>query len=124
VRRWKVAISLAVVAALAAPMTIDKRRARGDVGLWHVWQQWSAEDKAEIEANRDYWLQRQSQEGAAQYLEDITKMLNDGGHWRQVKISNIWFERLMAALLAFVAIFCLAMVLPAIARRYWRWLKT
>jgi hypothetical protein len=107
-------------------MMIDKRSAKGRVYLWSTkWEPWSAEEKANFVSQRDYWMQHQDQKDALQRLIEYNEMLQSGGAWRHaVYMSVLWVKRLEVALPAFVSTFCLAMVLPAIVRRYWGWLKT
>jgi hypothetical protein len=51
-------------------------------------------------------------------------LLKNGEYYSYFSLPRYVAKNVAAAVAGFVIIFVLAMLLPALARRYWRWLKT
>jgi hypothetical protein len=120
VKLWKVAISLAAVGALAAPVIL---------GTWKVmprkWVPFTEEQRQEIEskAAKCKDIGDKLQQFFCEFSDSM--LLKEGGEYvDQPDPFKYWTINLVVALVVFVGIFGLAMVLPAIALRYWRWLRT
>jgi hypothetical protein len=118
VKQWKIAISLAIAAAIAAPFVF---------GTWN--EPLSivvplTEDERERYANFvDNDCQKLSEnDSAACWL--MTERLRQGGIAKEVSLTQYWAENAAAVLAAFVSVFGLTFLLPALVRRYWRWLNT
>jgi hypothetical protein len=96
-----------------------------------VWEPLTAETEKQLEKeleNLKYAAASRSDETMAGIAirvgaEITAEHLIARGHWVPVTIRNYWIKNLAIASAAFAAIFSLAMVLPAITRRYWRWLN-
>jgi hypothetical protein len=124
VKLWKVAISLAAVGALAAPFVLGTWKGRPE--KW-VWVPLTEERRQEIESLLK----------AKNYCKDMDKLnqficeysyldpLKEGREKvDQPDPFKYLVINLVVALVMFVGIFGLAMVIPPIALRYWRWLRT
>ena len=131
-RRWKVAISLAIVGAVAAPLilgTLNK------MPVSEYWVPLTEKRRQEIESylkETDYCKKLVEFNAQFECEYGDMKSLEEGGGWTiyndLVKYSAI---NLAVAIAVFAGIFASAMVIPsivsgatAIVLRYWRWLKT
>ena len=123
-KRWKVALSLAVIAAIAVPVL---------AGTWQLDPgKWVALTKSDTD---DIWKDLR-----VDYCPDIGRVgrvacLNDreklkeravyGGYWDRPPERFTWrhvVKNLAVAASAFGVAFALVMVIRAITRRYWQWL--
>jgi hypothetical protein len=120
VKLWKVAISLATVGALVAPFVVGTWKARPT-----KWVPVTEERRQEIENSLNSCKDEgtKSDRWVCEYL--TTEWLKKGGEYgNSPDPFKYWVINLGAALIALVGIFGLAMVIPRIALRYWRWLRT
>ena len=132
-KRWKVALSLAVVAAIAVPVL---------AGTWQLdpgrWVKDTESDNTFIgdrlrltncpgyrdDEDKDEWIRW----AACQIDRDrLEKRWVNGGDWdpppERVTSKHV-VKNLAVAASAFGLMFALVMVPPVIARRYWQWLQT
>src|SRR6516162_2386744 len=122
-KRWKVAISLATVGALAAPVIFGtwKHQSRSQ-----HWKPLTEERRQEIEnylKAKNYCEDKTNPDGVFCVYTSIT--LREGGEWRfGTDIIKYLAVNLAVALAAFAGIVGLAMVIPTILSRYWKWMKT
>jgi hypothetical protein len=120
VKLWKVAISLAIVGALAAPFIL---------GTWKLrpteWVPFTEEQRQEIE-NRVNSCKDISDKGERFFCEYFnSNWLKEGGEYvNNLDSFKYWIINLVVALVMFVGIFGLSIVILKIALRYWGWLKT
>jgi hypothetical protein len=128
-RQWKIALSLAVVGGLAAPFALGTYKMRPPV-VWR-WVSLAEEDDKEFVADLVARMKRTNYclaiddpllTSSECYLEK--KTLEDGGFYG-LRPSKLFYPTInaAAAILAFGTIFGLTFLLPALLRRYWRWLK-
>jgi hypothetical protein len=129
-KQRKIAISLAVVAAVAVPFVFHTYK-EGPTGK--VWVSLTTE-------NRKLYTARLMETNNCQTLEDYgradvrnllescrlqQKALEAGGYYVSGRSMPVYLTLNAAvAAVAFVVIFGLTYLLPALARRYWRWLNT
>jgi hypothetical protein len=125
VKLWKVAISLAAVGALAAPAIFDTWEVMPGK---EVWVPLTEERRQEIESYMEATniCKDEATEGHRFFCEYFyIKPLKEG---RESVTRPDLFKylaiKLAVALPVFLGIFGLAMGLPAIVLRYWRWLRT
>src|SRR6516165_1723847 len=120
-KQRKIGISLAVVGAIAAPFV---------TGAWKMTPKSFTPLSAEREKKLTAYIEKTKN---CQTVEDTyeqfycenwpRKALRDGGELEFSKPKYLALN-LATALAGFVVVFGLAYLLPAIARRYWRWLNT
>ena len=129
-KQRKIAISLAVVGALAAPLGSGTYKKRPTD---YFLEPLTAQQKQEF---TDYVakfnncqeamhtpIDRISQEGET-CIERLY-LLRDGGEYRDYfSVRKYLARNVGAATIAFGVVFCLSYLLPALARRYWQWLNT
>jgi hypothetical protein len=118
VKQRKIAISLAVVGAIAAPFV---------TGAWRMtptsFTPLSSEEEKRLTALMEETKNCQTLKDNM-YCEVIEwGKLHNGGDF-QFSAPKYWALNLATALAGFVIVFGLAYLLPALARRYWRWLNT
>jgi hypothetical protein len=121
VKLWKIAISLAAAGALGAPLI---------VGTWkdmpRKWVPFTEERRQEIAKAMNSCKDEEADRlhiFLCQYSK--SKLLGEGGEYvKQPDPFKYWTINLAVALPVFVGIFGLAMVIPPIALRYWRWPRT
>jgi hypothetical protein len=136
-RRWKVALSLALLGAVAMPF------------VWGTWQKrytvvrlvpLSAEQKIDIAdylKEKDYCrdMERRLREepwgktlGLAKEVnacQEKAGELQRGGNYHEFPSPrDFLIFNALAAIAGFMLVFSLTMLLPPLARRYWKWLKT
>jgi hypothetical protein len=124
-KRWKVALSLAVIAAIAVP------------ALAGTWRLAPGRFATEAEKRRDEAFATEAEKSTNRYAR-VPRMVLDmrmqdamtrGGNW-----GDIWYpaeeitseyvaKNLTVAASAFGLTFALVMVTPPLARRYWQWLR-
>jgi hypothetical protein len=128
----KIAISLAIVGAIAAPFLLRTYNLRPTS---ETWMPLTADRKDEIDAelksseNCKTVGYKNLDEKVLDALELLCRRdmrsLEEGGelitHLSALKYLAI---NTAAAIVGFVSFFCLTFLLPAIVRRYWRWLNT
>jgi hypothetical protein len=125
VKRWKVAISLAIAAALVGPLVTGTWKLRS--GGWHPLPLDEREriSKMASETDNCTHFSPSDTEIGKTICVILLRDLQAGGRyesgeritWRYVA-KNL---ELMAA--AFVLVFLGALILPALGSRYWAWLK-
>jgi len=128
VKQRKIAISLAVVGAIAAPFVFHTYKARPIAN--NVWTPLSDDVKEYFSANIKI-CQTFEDLGHADIHENLfgcrvqQKALEEGGYYGRGRSKPLYLALNAAVVVvAFAIIFSLAYLLPAIARRYWRWLNT
>jgi hypothetical protein len=144
VKQRKIAISLAVVGAIAAPFVFHTNKARP---IAHGWVPLTAEEKAAIagklkETNNCQTYDDQLNEALRDVVDPHKRteiILRNGGgscQWDRGRLEaggdfgnypdTLKYLAINAATAgsAFAVIFGLTYLLPALARRYWQWLKT
>jgi hypothetical protein len=125
VKLWKVAISLAVVGAVGAPFVLGTWKA---MPRKEVWIPLTEQRRQEIENYlKEVNYCKDRSEGDRFACEWFTiKPLEEGREFvgMQPNLLKYLAFNLAVTLPVFVGIFCLAMVIPLIALRYWRWLRT
>jgi hypothetical protein len=125
VRQWKVALSLAILAAAAAPFVF---------GTWKqpstetVWVPLTEDQRAKFSAYEKETSDCRTISNPGEYGTALCRvtvdMLKEGGLFEIVSLrSKYWTENLLAALAALFGIFASVMVLPSIARIYLAWLN-
>jgi hypothetical protein len=129
VRQWKIAISLAIVGAIAAPLVFGTYEAEPYVGGF---QPLTVEQREDISAYlaklnncREFEtmpLGSIPDEGMRCFNQQ--GLLRNGQYYSYFSAPRYLALNVAAAGAGFVSIFGLAMLLPALIRRYWRWLKT
>jgi hypothetical protein len=117
-KQRKIAISLAVIGAIAAPFV---------TGAWKMTPKSFTPLSAEREKKLTAYIEKTKNCATAEdqfYCENWPrKALRDGGEFEFSEPKYLALN-LATALAGFVVIFGLAYLLPAIGRRYWRWLNT
>ena len=131
-KQRKIAISLAVVGAIAAPFVFETYKFRPIV---HVFTPLTVQQKDEFTdyvAKLNYCkeflaMPWDSSNFPAEGYECIKRreLLRNGGQsdW-QYSALQYWTWNVGTSAAVFGVIFGLAYLLPALARRYWRWLNT
>ena len=120
-KRWKVAVSLAVVAAFAAPFTFGTWKARPYSDQWISLTTQERANLAEAVANTDC----QKPTSLEALVCDVEKHeLEAGGEYRATaSLSKYLTMNAAVVLAAFLSVLALAFILPVITRRYWQWLN-
>jgi hypothetical protein len=129
----KIAISLAVVGALAAPFVFHTYE---EVPETDVWTPLTAENRAEwtvllkdtnnCQTNlKSPGLFEGDQQMMRHFCQQKQKALEERGYYFYgPSIPFYLFQNAAVAIASFVVIFGLTCLLPVIVRRYWRWLNT
>ena len=131
-KQRKIAISLAVVAAVAAPFVF--RTYKMDPVLWRV-VPYTAEGKekaAAYLANHCGGITEETRPAAFEnevywqmFCLGPIQDLKRGGEEHAFKSTAMYLAiNALAAAAGFVIVYGLTFLLPALARRYWRWLNT
>ena len=121
---WKVAISLAVVGALAAPFIFDTWEAMPEK---EVWVPLTEHHRQELENYKKALNSCKGMGESERFIcEDrYIKPLEEGREQvYPLDLFKYLAINLAVALPVFVGIFGSVMVLPPIATRYWGWLRT
>src|SRR5262245_49830269 len=124
-RRWKLALSLALVAALIAPFV---------AGTWKLregrWVPLSAEDKASFsslveETKGCTSFPPDKSDYAESICTVVSSTLRAGGQWDSGERMDWRYvaKNLRPMIAAFCLTFLLAMILPSIGSHYWSWLR-
>ena len=118
---WKVAISLAVVGGLGAPFMVGTWKVRPEKVVWVPLAEQRRQEIEEVVGDC-----KGLDEGYRSRCEYFTvEPLEQGGEWvYRPDLLKYLAINLAVAFVVFVGIFGLSMVLPKIALRYWRWLRT
>lgn len=127
-RQWKIAVSLAVVGAIAAPLIFHTYKARPQV---HGFLPLTAERKKEITAylarlNNCRDFETIPMDKLPPEADDCFKMrglLRNGEYYSHLSVPKYLALNAAVAIAGFIAIFGLAMAVPALIRRYWNWLN-
>jgi hypothetical protein len=124
-KRWKLALSLAVVAALAVP---------GLAGTWRLapgkWVDLTTSQKQRIARHVEQTNNCTTFSGESEYEEMICRIgreqLSDGGVWYPPErvTAKYLTTNLFVSAGAFIATFALVMFGPPIGRRYLVWLRS
>jgi hypothetical protein len=126
-KQRKIAISLAIVGAIAAPFVFGTYKAQPQSKTWIPM---TAELKENIAArmketnNCQEYVDRAPQP-ALEACRFSQKALNEGGLYGTRPSTPLYLALNVAvAAVGFIVIFGMVYLLPALARRYWRWLNT
>ena len=126
-RQWKIALSLAVVGALAAPFVF--RTYKMHPPSVQTWVPISEEVKAGViaymkQTNDCQNIVDRANSPALESCRFEQKALEDGGVYGPRPSMPLYLTLNAAvALVTFGIIFGLTFLVPALALRYWRWLK-
>ena len=133
-RQWKIALSLALVGAVAAPFILGSYKL--DLKREYVTAPLTAEEKQQIAAKlkRNNYCQEQRDRLAQSHdfndtlpvitCESDIKTLERGEMLHSYSRMPAYLAINTAVVIAsFAFIFGLAYLLPALARRYWKWLN-
>jgi hypothetical protein len=120
-RQWKIALSLAIVVAAAAPFAFHTYKMR--YPEWRFWEPVTAVERQQITINLAHCT-------ASEMSDEFSscghqrKYLDEGGFYAPAP-SVVFYLLLNAAVAAasFGATFALTYLLPALIRRYWKWLN-
>jgi len=121
----KIAISLAVVGAIAAPFVLKtyKENPYGKVWVSLTFEDMHRDMARLKETNNCQTIERD--EDLLRGCRFIQKELEQNGAYYSAPSTPLYLALNAAvAAVAFVVIFALTYLLPALASRYWRWLKT
>jgi hypothetical protein len=137
IRERKIAISLAIVAAIAAPFVTGTWKRQPKSSTWvPLTVEQRADDAAYLErtnncqtlVDRTRELQRLGFNPplGEEVMCDIRReRFNDGGTFqRLLSVPKYLGVNGIAVVVGFVSVFGLAIMLPVLIRRYWRWLNT
>lgn len=135
-RQWKIALSIAIVGALAAPFAFRTFNARP---TYSVWVPLTAQERADLALS----LRNQNYCGGKRIVSDSDFVVNfgcqrnkerfelGGDYERHPDWLKYWLSNAVAVAATFAAIFGLAYLIPALVRgfafsmrRYWKWLKS
>jgi hypothetical protein len=131
-KRWKVALSLAVIAAIAVPALAGTWQL--DPGKWvaltksdkdDIYEELRLINCADLRVDPGDKFPTKSDLCVVHQIE-LAKRLGNGGYWSPPPERFTWehvVKNLRVAASAFGLTFMLVMVLPVIARRYWQWLR-
>jgi hypothetical protein len=122
-KQWKIATSLAIIGALAAPFAFRTYNAP-----WPQAETWVPLG----ELNRYFYAAQHTENCGDNPWPDrleqcrrYQKALEEGGTYEQQPSLLLYLAKNAAAAFAgFVLIFGLTFLLPALIRRYWKWLNT
>ncbi len=137
---WKIAASLAAIAAVAAPFVVGTWQPRSNAERWIAL---TAEERANLLAEMDrskncrfYETQVEARDvlGLTVDPTDVSRAmlchqqqdaLREGGRLEQYfSVPRYLAGNGLAALAGFIGVFALAMMLPGAFRRYRQWLRT
>jgi hypothetical protein len=126
-RQWKIALSLAIVGGLATPFVFGTYKVRPP--SLQTWLPLTEEGKANVIAfmkrtnNCEDFVGR-GDDYALESCRYEQKALKEGGVYGPRPSLLLYLAiNAAAAILAFGAIFGLTFLLPALLRRYWKWLN-
>jgi hypothetical protein len=128
VSQWKIALSLAIVGALAAPFAFHTYKAEPQVSGFVALTAEQREDTiaylARLNNCREFeTIPMDKLPRAADECFYRRGLLQNGKYYSNFSAPKYLALNVVAAVAGFVGIFGLAMVLPALVRRYWRWLR-
>jgi hypothetical protein len=120
VRRWKIAIPLAVVGALTAPFVFGTWKMRPTS---ETWVPLTADQKAKLGTymqNTDNCRTFEAAFGDKVFCDMELAKLRAGGEYQYLYLSapKYWTLNVATALGAFIAVFGLTFLLPDLVRRY------
>ena len=125
VKRWKVAISLAIVAALVGPLATGTWRLRP--GGWHPLPVDERERIAKMatETNNCTHFSPQENEIGKAICTILLSDLHSGGRYESGEHITWRYAAKNLEVMAgtFFLVFLAAMILPALGARYWAWLS-
>lgn len=124
-RSWKLAISLAVVAAFVGPLVTGSWRLKA--GSWHqlpVDERQSIAEMAADSANCTHFPREETDVGKV-ICRILLSDLHAGGRWESgEKITWRYAEKNIEVMgIAFVVMFVAAMLFAPLGPRYWDWLR-
>jgi hypothetical protein len=126
-KQRKIAISLAIVGAIAAPFVLKTYK---EEPYGEVWVPLTIEDKYSFtsrlnETNNCQTIEVYRDKDLLGGCRFIQKALEQNGAYYSAPSIPLYLALNAAvAAVAFVVMFGLTYLLPALARRYWRWLNT
>jgi hypothetical protein len=127
-KRWKVALSLAVIAAIAVPALAGTWQLNPGMRVKYTREEKEEKDRLRLANCANI---RDDPEGVRKRNCMFDRVVLDkqwfnGDYWapRPEEVTLVYVLRnLRVAAIAFGLTFALAMVIPVIARRYWQWLR-
>jgi hypothetical protein len=125
-RQWKIAMSLAVVGATAAPFITGAWQHPISRTNWiSITQDQAAKATAFVRATNNCQHFDDPQQYDQIVCHVLADQLRNGGEYSTIGVRReYWIANAAVSLAAFVIIFGLVMILPIVARRYSGWLKT
>jgi hypothetical protein len=122
-RQWKIAISLAVIGAVAAPFAFGTYEAEPTSQTWiPITEEIREKVVANLKSNNDCQGLVNPALGSCRFEQ---KAVKEGGVYGEEPSTPLYLVLNAAAAIAgFVLTFGLTFLLPALVRRYWRWLNT
>ncbi len=124
-RQWKIALSLALVGSLAAPFVFRTYKVRPTYSVFIPFTANQKENLASYVQNSN-----NCQDTASSLVEDFVcrhskERLDQGGDYEShPDLLKYLALNAGVAVAMFATIFGLAFVIPALLRRYWKWLNT
>ena len=121
-KQRKIAISLAVVGAIAAPFVLHTYKMQHP--KWQTWRSLTAEGRQQITKNLSECRPSElSADGS--WCPWYRKSLEEGGYYAPAPSIVLYLlSNVGVAVAGFSIIFGLTYLFPALIRRYWRWLNT
>jgi hypothetical protein len=119
-KQRKIAISLAVIGAIVAPFVLHTYKI--NYPRWQTWRPLIDAEQMKVNLARCSSAELSDEGSSCQWHR---KALDDGGYYAPEPSVVLYLLLNMAVAVAgFVIVFGLSYLLPALTRRYWRWLNT
>jgi hypothetical protein len=124
VKQWKIAVSFAVIGAVVGPFLLGTWKIRP---MSETWVPLTAEERGNISSHVEGTnsCQTSPSEIAKFSCFALQRLLEEGGESRVYpSLSKYLALNAAAAIAGFACLFGLTFLLPAVVRRYWKWLRT
>jgi hypothetical protein len=122
-RQWKIALSLAIVGAAAAPFIFGTWRMRPMSNGFIPLTAGERQNILSYVENTDN-CQKTASDSVKYSCLGLQRELADGGEFRTYASAPKYIAwNTAAAALGFSAVFGLTFLLPALIRRYWKWIN-
>jgi hypothetical protein len=128
-RQWKIALSLAIVGAIATPLVFRTYKAQPQVDVFLPLTAAQREDITAYLArlNNCRELETIPMDKLPPEADDCfyrrEELLRNGDYYSHFSAPKYLALNVAAAVAGFVSIFGLAIVVPALIKRYWKWLN-
>ena len=122
IRQRKIAISLAVVGAVAAPFFFHTYKMQ--YPYWRSWTMLTEADKHQIETNLARCTPSDFSDQGSVCNHERTFLEHGGYYAPKPSVVAYLLVNVVVAIASFAALFFLTYLVPALARRYWSWLNT